>query len=35
MIRKEGKMDIPMLLIDVDQLMEIGTGNQFQKAAAG
>jgi hypothetical protein len=38
MIRKEGETDIPLLLIDVDQLImeevEIGTGNQFQKVAA-
>nr|CAH0111997.1 unnamed protein product [Daphnia galeata] len=38
MIRKEGETDIPLLLIDVDQLIteevEIGTGSQFQKAAA-
>jgi hypothetical protein len=39
MIRKEGKTDIPLLLIDVDQLItekvEIGKGNHFQKMAAG
>jgi hypothetical protein len=38
MIRKEGETDIPLLLIDVDQLIteevEIGTGNQLKKAAA-
>ena len=38
MIRKEGETDIPLLLIDVDQLIteevEIGTGSQFQKAVA-
>ena len=38
MIRKEGETDIPLLLINVDQLIteevEIGTGSQFQKAAA-
>jgi hypothetical protein len=38
MIRKEGETDIPLLLIDVGQLIteevEIGAGSQFQKAAA-
>ena len=38
MIRKKGETDIPLLLIDVDQLIteevQIGTVNQFQKAAA-
>nr|CAH0102049.1 unnamed protein product [Daphnia galeata] len=38
MIRKEGEMNIPLLLIDVGQLIteevEIGAGSQFQKAAA-
>ena len=38
MIRKEGETDIPLLLIDVDQLIteevEIVTGSQFQKAVA-